>query len=246
MPATEPRPDYGLDAPGLVRGFGIGSLLTGATAAVLMGLGLSVGIEGALLGMSVSFGAAAAAMVLSSRVGKLRARDRLLDNLDLSGDERVLDLGCGRGLLLIGAASRLPRGQAVGVDLWSNTDLSDNAREATIENARRANVLDRVDVHDGDMRKLAFEDDHFDAVVACFSIHNIEDAAGRAQAMAELDRVLRPGGKVALLDFRFIAEHAQTLVKHGYADVTVGGLSFLTYPPARTVRATKPVTSQRT
>jgi len=49
----------------------------------------------------------------------LRARDRLLDGLGLTGQENLLAVGCGRGLLLIGAARRLPNGRAVGVDLWS-------------------------------------------------------------------------------------------------------------------------------
>jgi cyclopropane fatty-acyl-phospholipid synthase-like methyltransferase len=65
-------------------------------------------------------------MIWSSRYGKLRARDRLLDGLGLTGQEHLLDVGCGRGLLLIGAARRLPNGRAVGVDLWSQVDLADN------------------------------------------------------------------------------------------------------------------------
>jgi hypothetical protein len=43
--------------------------------------------------------AQAGLMVRSSRTGKLRERDRLLDALPWRGDERVLDVGCGRGLL---------------------------------------------------------------------------------------------------------------------------------------------------
>ncbi len=44
-------------------------------------------------------------MIRDSKVGKLWSRDRALDALKLRGDELVLDVGCGRGLLLIGAAS---------------------------------------------------------------------------------------------------------------------------------------------
>lgn len=51
--------------------------------------------------------------------GKLRIWRRELDQAGLKGDERLLDLGCGRGAVLIEAARRLPTGHAVGVDLWS-------------------------------------------------------------------------------------------------------------------------------
>jgi hypothetical protein len=51
----------------------------------------------------------AGAQVLFSKVGKLRERDRLLDSIPWRGDEAVLDVGCGRGLLLVGAAKRLRR-----------------------------------------------------------------------------------------------------------------------------------------
>ena len=81
-----------------------------------------------------SFGAGSAlvsGMVWSSKVGKLSARDRLIEALSLRGDESVLDVGCGRGLLLIAAAKLLTTGKAVGVDLWSAKDQSDNLPEST-------------------------------------------------------------------------------------------------------------------
>jgi SAM-dependent methyltransferase len=55
-------------------------------------------------------------MILSSRFGKLRARDRLLDGMAWRGDESVLDVGCGRGLLLP-RRGPTPDVRAVGVDL---------------------------------------------------------------------------------------------------------------------------------
>jgi ubiquinone/menaquinone biosynthesis C-methylase UbiE len=178
-------------------------------------------------------------MTWSSRVGKFRERDALLDRLRLRGDETVLDVGPGHGLLLIGAARRLPDGRAVGIDLWSQADQADNSRDALLANARLAQVDGRVEVHDGDMRAMPFPDAGFDAVLASLAIHNIHDRAGRDQAICEIVRVLRPGGQVALLDFQHTGEYAEMLRAAGMRDVQVSKLSFWMFPPVRTVTGVK-------
>jgi hypothetical protein len=67
--------------------------------------------------------------------GKFVVWAELLDKLGLRGDERILDLGCGRGALLLMAAQHLTTGRAVGVDLWRSVDQSGNSAEATRRNA---------------------------------------------------------------------------------------------------------------
>src|SRR5439155_13457454 len=64
----------------------------------------------------------ATTIVLGSCIFKFRERDWLLDMLSIQGNERILDVGCGRGLLLIGAAKRLNSihgGKAIGIDICS-------------------------------------------------------------------------------------------------------------------------------
>ena len=145
-------------------------------------------------------------MFASSRSGKLRARDRILARLKLRGNETVLDVGCGHGLLLIAAAKHLPQGRAVGIDLWSQLDQSDNSRENTLRNAVLEGVAQRVSIHDGDARKLPFTDCSFDATVAHFVIHNIRGREGRRQAIREIVRTLNPGGQVAISDVHGFVE----------------------------------------
>ena len=233
------RADYGLDAPGVVRGFAIAGVLTGVGAVLLALAGVPVAPD--LLGLSaVMFLATVALMVHSSRRGKLLERDRLLDGLGLRGGEDVLDVGCGRGLLLVGAAKRLPRGRAVGVDIWSARDQSDNRRAATLANAEAEGVPERVEVLDADMRSLPFPDGSFDAVVSSIAIHNLDDAAGRERACLEIARVLRPGGRVAVLDLRATAEYAIAFEDAGLADVKRSARSFRMYPPVRVVTARRP------
>src|SRR5207253_4613731 len=98
--------------------------------------------------------------------GKFLVWAELLDKLGLRGDERILDLGCGRGAVLLLAAQHLTTGRAVGVDLWRTVDQSGNSAEATQRNAIAEGVADRVDLHTGDMTALPFENNSFDVLVA--------------------------------------------------------------------------------
>lgn len=242
------RADYGLDAPTLVQKFLLGG---GALAIVSLGIliwgvllkgnigNIVAPIAVAALITGVGFLFSGTMMIWSSRFGKMHARDRLLDSLRLRGDETVLDLGCGRGLLLIGAAKRVPRGRAIGIDLWSQEDQGDNRKDATVANARAEGVADRVEVQDGDMRKLPFENASIDVVVANLSIHNIYNRKGRREAINEVARVLKPGGTVALMDFEHVKEYSEDLQTNGMLDVQVSGLNFWIYPPVKIATARK-------
>jgi SAM-dependent methyltransferase len=134
--------------------------------------------------------------------GKLTVWEQILDQAGLRGDERLLDLGCGRGAVLIGAAQRLPHGRAVGVDLWVGHDQSGNRPGTTLANAAAAGVADRVELHTADMTALPFPDDSFDVVTSALAIHNIPSEQGRHRALDEAVRVLRPGGQLLVADFR--------------------------------------------
>ena len=231
--------DYGLDAPSLVRNFAVGggALLAVGLAFALLGV---AGLAGPLWLAGAMLIATSAAMLHSSRRGKLIERDRLLEGLGLRGDEDVLDVGCGRGLLLIGAAKLLESGRAVGIDVWSQVDQSDNRRSATLANAEAEGVGGRVEVVDGDMRELPFADASFDAVVSSLAIHNVPDGDGRERAIFEIARVLRPGGRVAILDLRATADYVLALEDSGLVDVARSGRSFRMYPPVRVVTGRRP------
>jgi len=231
------RASYGLDAPGVVYTLGMagaGLLALGSTAIPALRF-----INRTLWVMGWVCYAEAALMVFSSYAGKFRERDKLLDGLGLRGDEAVLDLGCGHGLLLIAAAKRLPSGKAVGVDLWQRQDQSGNAAEATRANAEIEGVADRVELHTADMRTLPFADNAFDAVVSSLAIHNISDRAGRELAIREAVRVLKAGGRCALLDFRNTGDYATVLRAAGAEQVAVSGPSLWMFPPVRVVTARK-------
>jgi SAM-dependent methyltransferase len=217
-PSKSKRPDYGIDAPGAVRNLAIG----GAAALVLAVVARALHWKPvARMAGSFAIGALFMAgwMVWDGKVGKARGRERLLDSLPWRGDETVLDVGCGRGLLLIGAAKRLTTGKAVGVDIWQAEDLSGNRPEATLENARLEGVAERVEVKDGDARRLPFADGTFDVIVTKEVLHNIYNAAERDTAVREIARVLRPGGRLFLGDVRHTGRYAQVLRECGLEDL---------------------------
>jgi len=255
---TAERADYGIDAPPVIRNLVVAGLaalgLAGVIRARLWDGQFRVGpVQFDLAGtpwiIAILCLGLAAYMLWSSRWGKLAARDRLLDGIGMRGDERVLDVGCGRGLLLLGAARRLTTGSAVGVDLWSSEDLSGNTAEATLENARREGVAARVRVETTDMRQLPFPDGSFDLIVSRAAIHNVYEVTERAKALKEIARVLAPGGRVVIDDIRHLPEYAQSLRAAGLEAVTVqrnalssGLLTVLTFGSIRhgVVHARKP------
>jgi arsenite methyltransferase len=149
--------------------------------------------------------------IYTTRAGKFAVWADLLDRLELKGDERLLDIGCGRGAVLLMAAQRLPRGRAVGVDLWSTTDQSGNAEQVTRQNAALEGVAERVELHTADMRQLPFDDGSFDVVVSSLAIHNVPGAGERARALREAARVLKKGGKLAIADIRHAHAYASEL-----------------------------------
>jgi SAM-dependent methyltransferase len=177
--------------------------------------------------------------------GKFVAWAQLLDELKLKGDERVLDLGCGRGAVLLMAAQRLTTGLAVGVDLWRAGDQSGNSADATRRNAAAEGVADRVELHTADMTALPFPDDSFDLVVSSLAIHNIPGLVGREKAVAEAVRVLRPGGRLMIADIRGTGRHRAQLAAMGIDDVERRRLGWHfwwggPWAPTRLVTATKP------
>lgn len=116
----------------------------------------------------------------------------VLDILRLTGGERVLDIGCGTGALTRKVASKLTSGQAEVVGL--------DAAPAMIAVARRkAAGLARIRFDVGVAETLDYADASFDAAVSTFFFHHI-DAELKRRALAELHRVLKPGGVLAIVD----------------------------------------------
>jgi SAM-dependent methyltransferase len=110
-------------------------------------------------------------------------KQRLLDALDLRPDHTALDIGCGPGTDLAAMAERA--GVVIGVDL----------DPTMVEEAKRRTTGLPVDVRPGDAHALPVDDDSVDRARVDRVLHLVADPTG---VLAELRRVLRPGGRAVL------------------------------------------------
>jgi SAM-dependent methyltransferase len=240
--------NYGIDAPPIVTlstAAGIILILAGILILVTITPTVSsikiIAMTLMLFILGILFLMNAGLMMWGSKVGKLILRDILIESLQLAGTEKVLDVGCGRGLLLNAAAKRITSGKVIGIDLWRSIDLSGNDSAMTLMNARIEGVADKIEVKTGDMRKLPFADNSIDVVISSLAIHNVRDKKGRVQTLKEIARVLKPEGKIALLDVHCTAEYLQIFCGLGWKNVRRSELLFKTFPPMRIVTGKKPL-----
>jgi demethylmenaquinone methyltransferase/2-methoxy-6-polyprenyl-1,4-benzoquinol methylase len=122
-----------------------------------------------------------------------RWRKRAIRSLALTGHERVLDLCTGTADLAIAAMRAAPAAaRVVGVD-FAGVML-----RIGHEKVRRARLDDRVTLVRGDATCIPVADGSVDAVTIAFGIRNVDETAA---ACAEIRRVLKPGGRLAILEF---------------------------------------------
>ncbi len=133
----------------------------------------------------------------------------------------ILDVGCGRGMVLIETLMQFPDSRGTGIDLWRSRDQSGNDPSATMSNAEANGLADRVTLETGDMSAMPFADDSFDLVAANVAIQNIKDRELRKCTIAEIVRVTRPGGHIRIVDIQYTGQYRDDLQELGALDVTV-------------------------
>ena len=232
------KPDYGLDSPLTVRhmftrgawwlAFALVIFFInraeypGPAARLLIVLGL----------IALGFFLAGWLMIQANKDTRFRIRDRVLDALQLSGDERVLDVGCDAGLMAIGAAKRLKSGRVTGVDLSGEADKAK-------QNAKLEGVGEKVRVDAVDSAKFVYPDNHYDAAVSVLSLRHTGESDTRDALALEMLRVLKPGGRLAIFDTAHTNDYAEALRSAGAQNVERSPVIWYGVLPARIVTAKK-------
>ncbi len=209
MSVSTTKVNYGIDAPGVVRNLFLGGL----AAFIIPMLFPIITIRSVVIDTRGLFWTAGGCtlggilMLVYSLYGKYKHRDRMLNLINWRGNEQVLDIGTGKGLLMIGAAKRLTTGKAIGIDIWNAEDLTGNNMQNTIDNTIAEGVADKTQVLNQNAMDMGFADNTFDVILTNMTLHNIYDKSGRQKACAEIARVLKPGGMAVIADFRHAKEY---------------------------------------
>jgi len=155
------------------------------------------------------------------------------------GDEKVLDVGTGLGLLMIGAAKKLNFGKSYGIDIFNSYDLSDNTFEQIKLNTGLEKVSDKTEILTENILKTNFDDNYFDVIVSNLCLHNIYNTDERKQACHEIRRILKPGGEAIISDFKHTGEYKKEFESMGMKVQKEGTYFFDTFPPLTIIKATK-------
>jgi SAM-dependent methyltransferase len=144
---------------------------------------------------------------LNRLLGVQRVHRRLLHQAGVRPGQRVLEIGCGTGNLLLAAKQTQPAATVVGVD----PDLTALARAH--RKARRRGLAVQLDRGYAD--QLPYADDSLDVVLSSFMLHHVP-ADQREPAIREVRRVLRPGGALHLVDIAGAAPAAGWIARRAH------------------------------
>ena len=121
----------------------------------------------------------------------------VLSHLDYDGQEKILEVGCGSGALIIRAALTWSKAKVIGIDYWGAVYTYSKA--LCEKNAASEGVASRCVFQHGDAKQLDFPDESFDVVISNYVYHNITGADKQA-LLRETLRVLKKGGTFAFHD----------------------------------------------
>ena len=150
----------------------------------------------------------------------------LVDMAELKGDETVLDLACGTGDITFEVARRIDRGSGIGLDI---TEGMLNIAERK----RRASDLKHVSFNRADILSVPFPDESFDRVTGGYALRNVPDLTA---ALAEIKRVLKPGGRFLSLDFGHPRSHIYRWLYLRYLTIVGSAVGLALHGDADTYR----------
>ena len=237
--AKELEGNYGFDAPYIPL-----VSVVGAGVFIVYGIAVRPSLP-LMIVLAVLLVCQAGLHLQASKRGKFVVWRRIVDQLELAGDEIVLDVGCALGMVALTVASSITDGEVFAIDSWGDRDATGTAMGVAEENARLLGVADHVEFLDGRITALPFDDGSFDLVTAHVVIQNIKDRDQRRKVIEEIWRVLAPGGRIRLAETQFATQYRDDLLAVGATDAKVKNLGIEgwfgnPYYSMRLVSASKP------
>ena len=119
-------------------------------------------------------------------------RKNLIRMMSEDNPEKILDVATGTGDLAIQASKSIKNIMITGLD------ISQGMLDVGIEKIKKGNLDSRIEMIHGDSENMPFENDSFDAIMVAFGVRNFENLL---KGLNEMNRVLKPGGKLFVLEF---------------------------------------------
>ncbi len=154
-------------------------------------------------------------------------RKKAIRQLQGESVNRLLDVATGTADLALEAARQLHPEEIIGVD------ISEQMLEIGRKKTGKAAGKTQIQLIQGDSEQLPFPDDHFDAVTVAFGVRNFEDLG---KGLREMLRVLKPGGKIVVLEFSRPRAFPFRQVFNGYFKYILPGIGRLTSKDPRAYR----------
>ncbi|MEP6675514.1 MAG: bifunctional demethylmenaquinone methyltransferase/2-methoxy-6-polyprenyl-1,4-benzoquinol methylase UbiE [Ferruginibacter sp.] len=122
----------------------------------------------------------------------IRWRKKMLKQLQLLQPKTILDVATGTADVAIMAAALLKPEKITGID------ISDGMLKIGREKVAKAGLQNAIELLNGDSETISFPNNSFEAVTVAFGVRNFENLE---KGLSEIYRVLKPGGKLVVLEF---------------------------------------------
>ena len=218
------RPNYGVDAPwGII-------MLSAMTVFFIFYILILPELFWKIVGfisLSVSLFSLLRILLGTTYSAKIKLREKIVEIAQPLENNVILDVGTGRGLLAIGFAKVLKKCEVIGVDIWSQRQLSGNRIENALENARLEKVSTKVEFKTADVHQLPFPDKHFDVVTCRYVLANVSNVrGGRLKALAEMVRVMKLNGRLVMTEIGWPLFWSKRRMKGVLGKLDIGNIQF--------------------
>lgn len=148
----------------------------------------------------------------------IRWRKKAIDQLKNIQPRQVLDVATGTGDIAIMTYELLHPEKITGID------ISEGMLELGRKKLEKLNLTDRIQLLKADSEQIPFPDIHFDAITVAFGVRNFQDLK---KGLSEMLRVLRPGGKLVILEFSRPSNAVFRVLCNFYMNVITPGIGRL-------------------